>query len=51
MLGFASAVEGWASFDALPRLGDAMVGSAVVTAGALAVVALAPFADRRGIEP
>ena len=50
-LGVARAVEGWASFDALPRLGPALDASAVVLAGALCAVALAPFADRRGIEP
>jgi energy-coupling factor transport system permease protein len=51
VLGVASAVEGWASFEALPRLGDATVGSALLVAATVAVVALAPFADRRGIEP
>jgi energy-coupling factor transport system permease protein len=51
VLGVAAAVEDWASFEALPRLGDATVGSALVPACALVLVALAPFADRRGIEP
>jgi energy-coupling factor transport system permease protein len=50
-LGVARAVEGWAAFDALPRLGAAWEGSVAVLALAAAVVALAPFADRRGIEP
>lgn len=50
LLGVAAAVEDWASFSALPRLGDASVASALVLAGALALVALAPFADRRGIS-
>jgi energy-coupling factor transport system permease protein len=51
VLGVAGAVEDWASFETLPRLGDAAVGSALVLGCALALVALAPFADRRGIEP
>jgi energy-coupling factor transport system permease protein len=50
-LGIARAAEGWAGFDALPRLGPALGGQALVLAAALALVALAPFADRRGIEP
>ena len=50
VLGVACAVEGWAAFDALPRLGPALDGSALAFAAVLAVVALAPFADRRGVE-
>jgi energy-coupling factor transport system permease protein len=50
-LGVARAFEGWAGFDALPRLGPAAGGSAPVLAAALAVVALAPFCDRRGVAP
>jgi energy-coupling factor transport system permease protein len=48
-LGVARAVEGWAGFDALPRLGPALDGSALAFGAVLAVVALAPFADRRGV--
>jgi len=51
VLGVVGAVEDWASFETLPRLGDATLGAALVLACALALVALAPFADRRGIEP
>jgi energy-coupling factor transport system permease protein len=50
VLGVARALEGWAAFQALPRLGTALYGSALMLAAAIAVIALAPFADRRGIE-
>jgi energy-coupling factor transport system permease protein len=47
-LGIAIAVEGWAPFDAFPRIES---GTGLVPALALAACALLPFADRRGIEP
>jgi energy-coupling factor transport system permease protein len=49
-LGILAAVQGWAAFAAFPRLGAAASGGAWLLAGILAVVVLAPFADRRGIE-
>jgi energy-coupling factor transport system permease protein len=50
-LGTARAIEGWAAFEALPRLGPAVEGSALALAAALAVCALLPFAQRRGVAP
>ncbi len=48
LLGVLLAVEeGWASFEAFPRI---EIGPALVPALALAACALLPFADRRGIE-
>jgi energy-coupling factor transport system permease protein len=47
-LGIAIAVQGWAPFDAFPRIES---GPGLVPALALAACALLPFADRRGIEP
>ena len=47
-LGVAIGVEDWAPFDAIPRI---EAGAALVPALALALCALLPFADRRGIEP
>jgi energy-coupling factor transport system permease protein len=51
VLGIGAALEGWAGFDVLPRLGTAVAAPALLLAAALAACALAPFADRRGIEP
>jgi energy-coupling factor transport system permease protein len=50
-LGVVRAIEEWAAFEALPRLGPAIDGSAVALAAALAVCALLPFAQRRGVGP
>jgi energy-coupling factor transport system permease protein len=50
-LAVAAGVAGWAPFDPYPRLELADFGGAVALAGTLAVCALAPFADRRGVEP
>jgi energy-coupling factor transport system permease protein len=47
-LGVAIAVGGWAPFQTIPRL---EAGDALLPAAALALCALLPFADRRGIEP
>jgi energy-coupling factor transport system permease protein len=49
-LGIAAAVEDWAAFEAYPRLGAPLASGAAVFAAGLAASALAPFADRRGIE-
>ena len=51
VLGVARAVEDWAAFEALPRLGTAVDGSALLLAAALAVCAMFPFAQRRGVAP
>ncbi len=51
ILGTVRAIEGWAAFEALPRLGTAVDGSALAFAAALAVCALLPFAQRRGVAP
>ncbi len=48
VLGVAIAAEGWAPFEAFPRI---EAGPALLPALALAACALLPFADRRGIEP
>jgi energy-coupling factor transport system permease protein len=50
-LGVAGAVWDWSAFETLPRLGSAGGASVFVLCAALAFVALAPFADRRGISP
>ncbi len=47
-LGIAIAVQGWAPFEAFPRI---VSGAALLPAAALAACVLLPFADRRGIEP
>ena len=49
MLGVLAAIEGWAPFDAYPRI-DMAGAAALAPAAALALCALAPFADRRGVE-
>jgi energy-coupling factor transport system permease protein len=51
VLGTVRAIEGWAAFAALPQLGTAIDGSALAFAAALAVCALLPFAQRRGVAP
>jgi energy-coupling factor transport system permease protein len=51
VLGTLRSIEGWAGFAALPRLGTAIDGSALAFAAALAVCALLPFAQRRGVAP
>jgi energy-coupling factor transport system permease protein len=51
VLGTVRAIEGWAAFEALPRLGTAADGSALAFAAVLAVCALLPFAQRRGVAP
>jgi energy-coupling factor transport system permease protein len=51
LIGVAAAVEGWARFEAVPRLGTATGSDAVLLAVALAACVLLPFCDRRGIEP
>jgi energy-coupling factor transport system permease protein len=47
----AARVAGLASFDAYPALHAPVGTDELLLAGALIVVALAPFLDRRGIEP
>jgi energy-coupling factor transport system permease protein len=47
----AARVAGLASFDASPALHAPVGTDELLLAGALIVVALAPFLDRRGIEP
>ena len=49
-LGIAVALEGWAAFATVPRLGPALGPEPLLLAAALAACALLPFADRRGIE-
>jgi energy-coupling factor transport system permease protein len=49
-LAVAAGVDGWAPFEAQPRLVLDDLAGAVVLAVALAALALAPFLDRRGIE-
>jgi energy-coupling factor transport system permease protein len=51
LLGVAVAVEGWAAFETFPRLGPALGADALLLAAALGFCALAPFLDRRGVEP
>lgn len=47
----AARAAGWASFAAYPALHAPVGTGELLLAGALIVVALAPFLDRRGIEP
>jgi energy-coupling factor transport system permease protein len=49
-LGIAGAVQDWAAFVAYPRTEAPVEGGTLLLAAVLAVCALAPFADRRGIE-
>jgi len=46
----AAAAGGWESFEAYPRTVAPLDGALLVLVVALAACALAPFADRRGIE-
>jgi energy-coupling factor transport system permease protein len=48
-LGSAAAIGGWQTFEAYPRLVVPVSGAEVALAAALVLVALLPFADRRGI--
>ena len=48
-LGAAAALGGWETFEAYPRLVVPVGGAELALAAALCVVALLPFADRRGI--
>ena len=48
-LGIAAALEGWAAFATVPRLGPALRPEPLLLAAALAACALLPFADRRGV--
>ena len=50
LLGVLAAVEGWAPFAAYPRIELSLGASALLPAAALALCALVPFADRRGVE-
>ena len=47
----AARAAGVASFEAYPALHAPVGAGELLLAGALIVVALAPFLDRRGIEP
>jgi energy-coupling factor transport system permease protein len=49
-LAAAAAVAGWEAFEAYPRTVAPVDGTLIALAAALAVCALAPFADRRGVE-
>lgn len=48
-LGVSAAVGGWDGFDAYPRFVAPVDGGVLALSGALALLMLAPFADRRGI--
>jgi energy-coupling factor transport system permease protein len=48
-LGAAAALGGWETFEAYPRLVVPFGGSELALSAALCVVALLPFADRRGV--
>ena len=48
-LGVAAALAGWETFEAYPRMLAPIAGGEVALAAALLLVALLPFADRRGI--
>jgi energy-coupling factor transport system permease protein len=48
-LGVAAAAAGWETFEAYPRLSAPVGGAELGLAAALLLVALLPFADRRGI--
>jgi energy-coupling factor transport system permease protein len=50
-LSVAAAAGGWAPFAATPRVEAAPPAGALLLAAALVACALAPFLDRRGIEP
>ena len=50
VLAAATAGAGWEGFEAYPRTVAPLDGTLFVLVAALAVCALAPFADRRGIE-
>ncbi len=49
-LGVAAELEGWAAFAAYPRTEAPVDATTLLLTAALALCALAPFADRRGIE-
>jgi energy-coupling factor transport system permease protein len=49
LIGIAAYVGGWQSFDAYPTFTAPVDARLLVLAGALALCALLPFADRRGI--
>jgi energy-coupling factor transport system permease protein len=49
VLGVVAAVEGWAVWEARPRLSGVGPAEAGAVAAAFAACALAPFADRRGV--
>jgi len=51
VLGVLAAVEGWAPFDAFPWIDIPLGPGVLLPCAALALCALAPFADRRGVEP
>ncbi|MGA7704573.1 MAG: hypothetical protein WB998_06715 [Solirubrobacteraceae bacterium] len=44
-------LAGIASFDAYPEIKGASAGETIALGTALAIAMLAPFADRRGVEP
>jgi energy-coupling factor transport system permease protein len=48
-LGVAASVGGWETFEAYPSMLVSVDGGELALAAALLVVALLPFADRRGI--
>jgi energy-coupling factor transport system permease protein len=48
-VGVAAALAEWATFEAYPRLVVPVGGSELALAAALLLVALLPFADRKGI--
>jgi energy-coupling factor transport system permease protein len=50
VLAAASAVAGWEGFEAYPRTTAPVDGALLALVVALAFCALAPFADRRGVE-
>jgi len=50
LLGVLAATGGWAPFEAYPRIDVPVGAAALVPAAALALCALAPFADRRGVR-
>ncbi len=49
-LNVLGAMDGWAPFDAYPRLEVPLGAAVLLPALALALAALLPFADRRGVE-
>lgn len=50
-LAIAAKLGGWASWDAYPVVHGRLDATTLALAGGLVAIALAPFADRRGIEP